>query len=145
MSNISPVFPYKHLCFVIANHPFFLPGLIFPYRRLIFLFALTPYCSILFWGQVAWAKVAPRVLKPITGPWMAQMDNIPKRGSIYTSHHKKCSLRKTGIVFLQKTLTSQKVFFTKIIHLTSSIFYTKALNFTSKFLHQETSLLVKHD
>ena len=71
---------------------------------------------------------------------MDQTENFLKRGSTNTSHHKNWSLRKTKIVFLQKWIISQKVFYTKILHFTWSIFYIKNIMlqilFFTKKLHK---------
>ena len=75
---------------------------------------------------------------------MDKMENFQKE-EVYTLHITKSEASEKKNPFLQKWIISQKVFYTKILHFTSSIFYIKPLDVTNKFLHKETSQLLKHD
>ena len=69
------------------------------------------------------------------------------RGSTNTSHHKKCDLRKTWIVFHRKHFTVQWVFHIKILHFTESIFYIKPLmsqiSFYTRKLYKQSNMTAK--
>ena len=91
------------------------------------------------------AKDALGVQNPkqaLCGPKMITFLN---RRSANTSHHTKCDLRKTCIVFHRKTFHTTRSISPQNTSLHNKYFYIKTLDFTDMVLHKKTSLLAKHD
>ena len=126
-----------------------LANLLFSYLRFIFflqkvyIFVCIDTSSLHLWGRVTRAKVALKVFNPKTGHYWPRWNNFQNRGSANTSHHIKCSLRKTWFFFCQ----NNKDFTGRILHLNTFLLikylYTKLLDVTNKFLHEEASPIVK--